>query len=362
MILAISCSQHAIAPGPQHIRQQRFPWKTNQRCEIQCQAGMLQKQAPTANTLLNDIYGQFLHLTEMPISEKMVDFSLLPPQPQVNQKLKWDASYELPTIKLPTEQLVVLVEDICQVDFAVKMLAESMTDNLLALEFEWRSDPIFADNNDAHKISMVTVASEQLCVLFRMNKLNYIMPKTLIEFLQSKPMMIGFSNRYQLDEEKFQLTFGYKLEGLLGQNKDSYIDLSILLMMMGFTKYNFRDIAEKMLGAPRIIKNVKRSDWEAFELTKMQIYSTAMDAFIQGQMLRQIRKKYLAKETCQTCKKAFGIRVFNERHMKCQECGKEFLYMQGYFQHCQLKGHESDMNLDDPVCEECMRYNLKENS
>ncbi|MDR1679804.1 MAG: 3'-5' exonuclease domain-containing protein 2 [Prevotellaceae bacterium] len=149
-----------------------------------------------------------------------------------------------------------------QVNAAVEALK-----NELLIGFDTETKPSFV-KGISNKVSLIQLATENVCYLFRLNHLGGI-PADLEHLLQSKQVKkVGLSLR----DDFAALNKRKKI------NHDSFIDLQKLVKQYGIEELSLQKIYGILFGE-RISKSQRLSNWEAAELSEAQQRYAAIDAW-----------------------------------------------------------------------------------
>ena len=133
--------------------------------------------------------------------------------------------------------------------------------------FDTETRPAF-EKGVRHKVSLVQIATNDVCYLFRLNILNGI-PKILADFLNStKCKKIGLSLR----DDFLMLNRHEKL------NQESFIDLQKIVGNYGIESLSLQKIFA-LLFKQKISKYQRLTNWEAATLTAAQKRYAATDAW-----------------------------------------------------------------------------------
>ncbi len=86
----------------------------------------------------------------------------------------------LPKYQLPYGIDIYVVERSGQIPEALRLLRESMEDNIVSIDLEWKPDFV----RDTSKVALMQLASATCCILIRSCKLKHVLPEPLLEFLR----------------------------------------------------------------------------------------------------------------------------------------------------------------------------------
>eukprot|EP01025_Chloroclados_australasicus_P019322 TRINITY_DN20539_c1_g1_i1.p1 TRINITY_DN20539_c1_g1~~TRINITY_DN20539_c1_g1_i1.p1 ORF type:complete len:313 (+),score=23.28 TRINITY_DN20539_c1_g1_i1:139-1077(+) len=210
---------------------------------------------------------------------------------------------------------VMIVESLSHVEAAVSQLLKSADDNLLSVDYEWTSDGIFKDV-PFHKIALVSLASEKLCVLFRVSKWGYSLPSEIKQVFDNPEFCFLVQNPIQSDKTKLQKTFN-----MGPYDYANYINYADVLESLGYAKTGVRSSCINMWGISPYGKNAGIQNWER-ELSFNQIRYAAMDVFITGVGVRHLKYMRLEQQCCGQCGQGFGYLVdFDKKKaVFCDSC------------------------------------------
>ena len=117
-----------------------------------------------------------------------------------------------------------------------------------------------------NKVSLVQLSVDQVCFLFRLNKLNNLRP--IFELLEDKDIIkVGLSIRDDF----------HNLRRISEFSPENFVDLQTLVKDYNITDASLSKIYA-ILFSKRISKNQRLTNWEADELTSAQENYAALDA------------------------------------------------------------------------------------
>lgn len=243
------------------------------------------------------------HWCSMPVAiqapfhwQSLVDGDLLHASSGASGKL-----YTLKSDPEETEVDIILVERLEELHSAMTKLKESMLDNVIAIDLEWRPDNKYTNNS----VALIQLASGSCCVLLRFCKLGDRLPAALLKFLtDTRIYFVGFSWDTN-DESKMKKTFKVGKEMF-----STFIDVQQLGMYLGYPSFGLGQLTERVLGSPiSKQKSISRSDWQAERLRLSQIKYAALDALATGHIFRMFRTWHASPEPCLGCSQPLGIKV-----------------------------------------------------
>ncbi|MDY5666789.1 MAG: 3'-5' exonuclease [Alloprevotella sp.] len=173
---------------------------------------------------------------------------------------------------------------------AVEVLRRSP---ILGIDTETR--PSFR-KGETHKVALLQVANEQICFLFRMNKIGFL------------PCMA----QLLADPQVLKVGLSLKDDFLMLRRRDSsfkpagYIDLQTYAKNMGIEDMSLQKLYANVFHK-RISKNAQLTNWEADVLTEAQKVYAATDAYTCIQLYKELNvlnesKNYeLIGDTPHTC-------------------------------------------------------------
>lgn len=156
---------------------------------------------------------------------------------------------------------ILVVDDLETAYRECKVLTER---DLLGFDTETR--PSFR-KGESHKVSLLQLADENCCWLFRLNKLGF--PGALADLLSSDhPIKIGLSLKD--DYDRIYQRAAIKPRG--------FVDLQHEVKKIGIAELSLQKIYAIMFGK-RISKTNRLSNWEADTLLPKQMEYAALDAW-----------------------------------------------------------------------------------
>ncbi len=179
---------------------------------------------------------------------------------------------QLPLIQFPGK--IYLIEQIEQVSWAVNFLKKQSV-----LGFDTETRPSFK-RGQSYKLSLVQLATDDQCFLFRINKLSFVDElKELFE--QENVTKVGFD----LNSDFHQLRKVAKIDF------HGFVDLQKIAKQLGFKDVSLRKLTALVM-SKRLSKRQRLSNWEAEPLTDAQKVYAATDAWVTLQLYK-ILKPYL---------------------------------------------------------------------
>ncbi len=188
------------------------------------------------------------------------------------RKITKDEVKELPIEKFEGE--VVLVDDLSQVDDAVKEISMETT-----IGIDTETKPAFK-KGVFHKTALIQIATSKKTFLFRPCKIG--LPKGLAQILHNSDIeKIGIAVIQDMKELKQQF---------YAFNSHAVIDLNILCKEMGFENIGAKNLSAMVLGH-NISKRQQTSNWETPTLSEAQIRYAATDAWICREIYLKLLKE-----------------------------------------------------------------------
>eukprot|EP00890_Picochlorum_soloecismus_P000282 jgi/Picsp_1/1254/NSC_04735-R1_3 -5 exonuclease len=234
---------------------------------------------------------------------------------------------------------LIVVETMEELEAAITRLKESMLDNVIAIDLEWRPDNKYTNNS----VALIQLASSSCCVLLRFCKLGDRLPATLIKFFtDTRIYFVGFSWDTN-DESKMKRTFNVGKEIF-----STLIDVQKLGMYLGYPSFGLGQLTERVLGSPvSKQKSISRSDWQAERLRLSQIKYAALDALATGHIFRMLRTWHASPEPCLGCSQPLGIKGYeleiDDTCIKCRQCGKTCQSWHSFICHTAATGHQGGL-------------------
>jgi len=166
--------------------------------------------------------------------------------------------------QLPLETFsgkIVIVEQMSEVEEAVAYLS---TQSIIG--FDTETKPAF-QSGTTHKVALMQLATEEVCFLFRLNKIGY--PKALEDLLCNPNIKkIGLSLRDDF----------LKIREWSRRPPEKFIDLQVFTNKFGIDDNSLQRIYAILFGK-KITKNQRLSNWETPELSCAQQSYAAIDAW-----------------------------------------------------------------------------------
>jgi ribonuclease D len=185
----------------------------------------------------------------------------------VNAAITKEEVLLLPTVDFNKQ--IIVADTPKTAERAVKYLS-----HFLRLGFDTETRPAFQKGR-AYGTSLIQIASDEVCVLFRVNKIGF--PPALERLLSDTNILkIGLSLRddYQMLNRRRPNLLQKDDEGaLLG-----FVDLQHIVNNFGINELSLQKIYA-LLFHERISKGQRTSNWEAAELTYAQKKYAALDAW-----------------------------------------------------------------------------------
>eukprot|EP01026_Neomeris_dumetosa_P042490 TRINITY_DN3544_c0_g1_i2.p1 TRINITY_DN3544_c0_g1~~TRINITY_DN3544_c0_g1_i2.p1 ORF type:complete len:370 (+),score=3.02 TRINITY_DN3544_c0_g1_i2:130-1239(+) len=245
---------------------------------------------------------------------------------------------------------IYLVEKRREIEVAIDALKASMTDNVLAIDFEWKPDRRIYDN---HKISLIQIASAKVCVLLRICKMGNELPQQVEDLVTQEDVVVLGSCMRRADNSKMKLTFGEDLT--LFRN---YIDVQDVFQVLGYKRPSPKNICKVLFEFD--IGDEAVSDWETNQLTRKQITYAGIDTLLIQYVIRELKRRQLQCSQCFLCCRDFGVLVMEDRYLQCKSCDTKFSTYGGLYYHCHQKKHKCYLNLSpEPTCTSCGRWKFK---
>ncbi len=167
---------------------------------------------------------------------------------------------QLPVIQF--EGKIHVIDEISQVGQATDFL---FSQDLLGFDTETR--PSFK-RGKSYKMSLIQLATEQECFLFRLNKIGF--PQQLKDLLESPAVTkIGFDLNSDF----------HQLRRLTSIQPQGFEDLQKLAKEMGYKDISLRKLTALLLGK-RLSKRQRLSNWNSDQLTESQLIYAATDAWV----------------------------------------------------------------------------------
>ncbi|GMH35656.1 hypothetical protein BSKO_03524 [Bryopsis sp. KO-2023] len=230
------------------------------------------------------------------------------------------------------------------VERSMHLLAESMTDPVLAIDLEWAGKE--------RPVGIIQIASASMCVLIRAKKYwrNTFLPPHLATLVTNPNVVIVGFGWERADELKMRKSFNWGRS-----NFNRFVDLQEVAKDMGYGYHlGLGDLTERVLGV-KLAKDItiQRSDWEAEQLKRPQVLYAALDVFSTGHVFRTLRAWHATRShVCSVCNHTLG-ELFLGHTISCkgEGCRRVFRSAAGFKSHCEAHGHP----FHDPVCIGCGR-------
>ena len=166
----------------------------------------------------------------------------------------------LPIIRFKGE--IKIIKDQIGLNNAAKLLSDHTQ-----LGFDTESRPSFKKGT-SYPISVVQLATEEICYLFLVSQINNLTP--LAKILSNKKIQkIGIDSETDL----------IKLNRLITFQSQNFFDLSKMAEKKGIIQFGVRNLAARYLGQ-RVSKNCRTSNWARINLLEKQQVYAATDAWI----------------------------------------------------------------------------------
>ncbi len=167
---------------------------------------------------------------------------------------------ELPLIHFPGQIYVIDRED--QVGFACDILSQAE-----CLGFDTETRPSFKRGR-SYPLSLVQLATEDKCFLFRINKLSF--PDALSQLLENPDVTkIGFDLSSDF----------HQIRRLVNIDFQGFVDLQKYAAQWGLKNMSLKKLAAIVLGG-RLSKRQRLSNWAQDNLTEGQKVYAATDAWV----------------------------------------------------------------------------------
>lgn len=166
--------------------------------------------------------------------------------------------------KLPTEEFtgqIVVINNPLQVESAIDYLKQ-----FSEVGFDTETRPSFLKGK-TYKISLIQIATEEVCFLFRLNILG--MPAVLTDFLKDESVMkIGLSLTDDFQALRKRVDF----------TPANFVDLQKHIKQYGIEDTSLQKIYAILFGK-KISKKARLTNWDAKHLTESQVKYAALDAW-----------------------------------------------------------------------------------
>lgn len=179
--------------------------------------------------------------------------------------------HELP--RFVFEGRIIVIQSEAETVRAVKALRCSP---ILGIDTETR--PTFR-RGETHKVSLLQIADEHICFLFRLNEIGF--PQPLVNLLADKEVLkVGLS----LHDDFMMLR--KRNEQFTPKN---YIDLQDFVKEMGIEDMSLQKLYANVF-RKRISKSARLSNWEADVLSESQKQYAATDAITCIQLYKELKE------------------------------------------------------------------------
>ena len=179
--------------------------------------------------------------------------------------------HELP--RFVFEGRIIVIQSEAETVRAVKALRCSP---ILGIDTETR--PTFR-RGETHKVSLLQIADEHICFLFRLNEIGF--PQPLVDLLADRQVLkVGLS----LHDDFMMLR--KRNEQFNPQN---YIDLQDFVKEMGIEDMSLQKLYANVF-RKRISKSARLSNWEADVLSESQKQYAATDAITCIQLYKELKE------------------------------------------------------------------------
>lgn len=189
----------------------------------------------------------------------------------IKPKITKEEVNELPIVVFEGEVNVVDSED--KVTNAMQVLRQH---KLVGIDTETK--PSFKKGM-LHKVSLLQVSTENICYLFRLNKIAF--PKELSDFLSDKSV------------KKIGLALKDDFNGLNKHHRfkpENIVDLQSIVRNYGIMELGLQKIFAIVFNQ-KISKSQRLTNWESMELTEQQQRYAATDAWAALMIYKQLMKE-----------------------------------------------------------------------
>ncbi|MEW5307871.1 MAG: hypothetical protein WDW36_010243 [Sanguina aurantia] len=226
---------------------------------------------------------------------------------------------------------VLVVEDAKHVDSALAKLRASMTDQIIAIDLEWRPE---TGPGQFSPVATLQLSSSTVAVVIRTSSMAFTLPEAAKVFLADPNIVIvGFSWDGS-DEAK--LTRSFSIGRSLFKN---FFDLQSIANELGYSRFGLARLTKQVMGQPFMkSKAVSRSNWAARKLTMHQVKYAALDVFTAGQVFRGLRLWHSSPSPCSDCRQDLGT-FLPFSSLACGSCSMRCEDWTAYYSHCVSKGH-----------------------
>lgn len=189
----------------------------------------------------------------------------------IKPKISKEEVNELPIVIFEGEVKVIDHDD--KVSEAIQMLREH---NMVGIDTETR--PSFKKGL-LHKVSLLQISTEDICFLFRLNKI--VFPKELGAFLSDKSVKkIGLALKDDFNGLNKHLRF----------KPENIVDLQSIVKSYGILELGLQKIFAIVFNQ-KISKSQRLTNWESPELTEQQQRYAATDAWAALLIYKQLMKE-----------------------------------------------------------------------
>ena len=194
----------------------------------------------------------------------------------IKPKISKEEVNELPIVIFEGEVKVIDHDD--KVSEAIQMLRQH---NMVGIDTETR--PSFKKGL-LHKVSLLQISTEDICFLFRLNKI--VFPKELGDFLSDKSVKkIGLALKDDFNGLNKHLRF----------KPENIVDLQSIVKSYGILELGLQKIFAIVFNQ-KISKSQRLTNWESPELTEQQQRYAATDAWAALMIYKQLmQEKKLTK-------------------------------------------------------------------
>lgn len=233
----------------------------------------------------------------MPVTLPAIDWTHILQTIDAHMKFIRDSNK---TYHLPSGLQLSIVDNPLDLEPAIQSLRNSMQDDIISIDLEWKPD-FRPDSNN--KIALIQLATSTSCVLIRACNLGKTMPSALLKFFRDPAVTFISFSWDSSDEGKMINTYGIGRRSCFAR----YIDLQTVAESLGYHGYGLSTLTERVLGVePPKSKSTSRSDWQRSVLTPSQVQYAALDALLTGHVFRSLRLWHSSPSPCVSCKQNFG--------------------------------------------------------
>ncbi len=189
----------------------------------------------------------------------------------IKPKISKEEVNELPIVIFEGEVKVIDHDD--KVSEAIQMLRQH---NMVGIDTETK--PSFKKGL-LHKVSLLQISTEDICFLFRLNKI--VFPKELGDFLSDKSVKkIGLALKDDFNGLNKHLRF----------KPENIVDLQSIVKSYGILELGLQKIFAIVFNQ-KISKSQRLTNWESPELTEQQQRYAATDAWAALMIYKQLMKE-----------------------------------------------------------------------